>query len=345
MIHYFWNNNPPEEVWLEGFFKCHKFQRIAIHTDGTVLNLDTLKLVRPGLDRQYPRVRISEVNRDVAIHRLLAETFIPIPENLLDHPRNKLEVNHINGIKNDFTLSNLEWVDRRQNTIHAFSSGLRPEVTPVLAKNITTGEIRRYYTLQECARQFGVNGSRIYYILKKCPRQRVHFEEWLFIYEGEEWPAPIKNLRVLGVPQSIRIEDKETGEVTVATSMKEASDIFGISRVHMGNVLLRNKESDNHPVEYRGKVLSYILDKYPSRRLDSVGNRTNSRKPYPIRVTDTQTGEMEMVSSVIEYVKREGVLRNTFQKNILVNGSLWKGRYKIEYMINGEFYECGKVPI
>lgn len=53
------------------------------------------------------------------IHRLLAETFIP-------NPHNKDQVNHINGVKSDNRIENLEWVTQSENTIHAFKTGLMP---------------------------------------------------------------------------------------------------------------------------------------------------------------------------------------------------------------------------
>lgn len=49
------------------------------------------------------------------VHRLIMLTFNPI-ENF-----NKLEVNHINGIKSDNRLKNLCWVTKRENMIHACS--------------------------------------------------------------------------------------------------------------------------------------------------------------------------------------------------------------------------------
>ena len=62
---------------------------------------------KPKLDCGYLSVFIP-YRKDCSIHRLVAEAFIPNPEN-------KLCVDHINGNRADSRIENLRWVSHKEN--------------------------------------------------------------------------------------------------------------------------------------------------------------------------------------------------------------------------------------
>lgn len=86
-----------------------------VNKDGYVFNKRGKKLTNVEVGNGYMAVDLCEngIKKRMLVHRIVAEAFIPNPEN-------KPEVNHINGVKSDDRLENLEWVTKSENQKHKF---------------------------------------------------------------------------------------------------------------------------------------------------------------------------------------------------------------------------------
>lgn len=131
------------------------------------------RILKPGNLRGYHRVLLLKNGhrKNVQVHRLVAKAFIPNPEN-------KPQVNHINGVKNDNRVDNLEWVTASENKQHAFDTGLeKPQWSGVYGKdnplsvrvkkiNLETGKSTIYHGINSASRKTGIDCGSITHCLK-----------------------------------------------------------------------------------------------------------------------------------------------------------------------------------
>ena len=99
----------------------YKIEKYCVYEDGRIVNSKTQKVLK--LDKNLSghfRVTlcVNGVTNRSYVHRIIATAFIPNPEG-------KPFVNHLDGDKSNNAVSNLEWVTCKENTEHAFRTGLR----------------------------------------------------------------------------------------------------------------------------------------------------------------------------------------------------------------------------
>jgi hypothetical protein len=120
------------EIWkdienYEGYYQISNFGKVRSldrHVNNKIKNkFSFLKgiILKTTLDKDgYQKIGLRKCGKRnyFRICRLVAQAFIPNPDN-------KPQTNHINGIKNDDNIDNLEWVNQSENQIHAFKLGLQ----------------------------------------------------------------------------------------------------------------------------------------------------------------------------------------------------------------------------
>ena len=134
---------------------------------GNVKRVSSRKRLKPYNRKGYIRVALSKDNiaKHMDIHRLVAEAFIPNPEN-------KPEINHIDGDKSNNKVSNLEWCTRKENMNHAKNTGLW-KMTDDMKKGLDQSKrtyqydrnynfIQSFKSAEEASRQLHINTGNLH---------------------------------------------------------------------------------------------------------------------------------------------------------------------------------------
>lgn len=151
------------EIWLDipgydGIYQVSNLGRLKSYD--RLVDYGKIKAIRKGrvlasregkLGYLYNVFSVDLKRKTVKPHRIVAEVFIP-------NPHNKPCVNHINGIKSDNRVENLEWVTYKENVDHAFKtklkSGIKGEKSHLSKlKKYQVDEIRSLYKKENTSKK------------------------------------------------------------------------------------------------------------------------------------------------------------------------------------------------
>lgn len=141
----------------------------------------------------YYQVTLTKygVQRPSYVHRLVAETFIPNPNNLP-------EIDHIDAVRTNNKISNLRWVTRRENNDHVVELGhhydgtsnfydpiTREHLSAKRRKPVTRSDGTCYESIHAAAEDLNVASSAIRRVLNDSTH-RARCRGYGFVYSQEE---------------------------------------------------------------------------------------------------------------------------------------------------------------
>lgn len=316
----------PSHVF-EDYYHVPNNERLIITRQGRIIDLRIMaSLIEVDSDTanyDYPVVNVMGQGT-LHVHRLLAETFINPGMDTAS-----LTVNHIDGNKRNNNLDNLEWVSRSDNLLHAYNAGLRSDNKPVLCKNVKTGEIKRYSSGADCARQLNVPVVVLRnYIAAKVP----YLFDGLYelVYVGDNWRGISLENAIHVKPSDPAVVCVKNGKSMIFDTAESAGRFLGISETTVHRLIY------NHNTPALKDHLFFKLTEVTSRVEDMVyipgsfKDLKPSTKIKPITVKDLTTGHVTEWESTTAFARVVGINRSTIQKAIGKNDGKWN-QYQFSY--------------
>ena len=188
----------------------------SVSTEGEVRKDTTNYILSQSSQQDYKFVTllINGQQKRMRVHRMVAMTFI-------ENPDNKPYVNHINGIRYDNNVENLEWVTQSENIQHAVKTGLMQSgrKKAVIQYNLNGDRMATFESASEAARQTGGSQSKITMCCKR-QRETANDYQWRY-YDDIQDVQKVEKRFITG--KKVAKCDEEGNILEIFPSFKEAA--------------------------------------------------------------------------------------------------------------------------
>lgn len=291
------NFKPVESIDYPGYFEIPGYSTYVVSREGSVVNRKKGTVLSGSkAPAGYINIRLTGDNGRTLTwgrHRLLGFVF--------KHPgvsTENLVVNHINAIKGNDKLDNLEWTTIKGNIEHAGMLGITDKCIPVSVRDVKTGEITEYASIVECARDYGCSKDVINW--------RVKIGETRVFPEGKQyrrgtittpWYIPTDVSRELLMNSRSRItlvRNALTGEISEFETLTKAAEFLGVTNGTLSTWV----SAKNQPIRPGYIQVKFACDPTPWRPIaDPYLEYEMYTGHRAVKVVEVETGEERIFPS------------------------------------------------
>lgn len=280
----------------------------AISQDGYILDIVKDKINIPSLyDTKHEYVKHELNGVSFRHHILVASAWC---EN--DDKQHKIEVDHINSIKNDNKAVNLRWVTRSENQKNTYNFG-HSTSNPCVVKNLITGEVKHYLSLADASRDMNrgyINAKNVnlktgkpYIIKQEGDWYQMQYDvpgvepEWVTLEEAQVLYNSITRMRY-----SLTIKNrKNPDEIYIYYNLDDISRFINDGKKYI------SLDKAISEIERTGRYVTYKKFITSNNELAYIAH-------------NLETGEILYANSTTPLIAATGIPKSSIRKSAFFNG-------------------------
>ncbi len=179
-------------------------------------------------------IRVYVYKKTIALHRLVALTF-------LENPENKEQVNHIDGNKINNAVSNLQWCTNGENQKHKFETGLGNCFTrKIVQYDLNFNKLKEFNSIVEASKELNIGKDGI---SATCLYKQKHSGGYIFRYaEDTTFDISEKVIINKNVGRNVGQYDVHMNLIQVHKSIADASRNVNIHKNNIWGVIQNKRK-------------------------------------------------------------------------------------------------------